>query len=64
MDDPVQHIDDFRALNLAEVFGAIRQNGRQVICAVEDQALGELLALPEWLEPERPEIEHKLAPID
>lgn len=43
MDDPVQHIDDFRALNLAEVLGSIRQDGRQVICAVEDEALGSLL---------------------
>jgi DNA repair exonuclease SbcCD ATPase subunit len=43
LDDPVQHIDDYRALNLVEVLAAIRQSGRQVICAVEDQALADLL---------------------
>jgi DNA repair exonuclease SbcCD ATPase subunit len=43
MDDPVQHIDDFRALNLVEVLSAIRQQGRQVVVAVEDPALADLL---------------------
>lgn len=43
LDDPVQHIDDFRALNLVEVLSSIRMNGRQVICAVEDVALADLL---------------------
>lgn len=43
LDDPVQHIDDYRALNLVEVLAAIRQSGRQVVCAVEDQALADLL---------------------
>lgn len=43
LDDPVQHIDDFRALHLAEVLAAFRADGRQVICAVEDSALAELL---------------------
>ncbi|MES2292663.1 MAG: AAA family ATPase [Pseudomonadota bacterium] len=43
LDDPVQHIDDYRALNLVEVLAAIRQSGRQVICAVEDQSLADLL---------------------
>ena len=43
MDDPVQHIDDFRALHLIEVLAALRWGGRQVICAVEDEALAELL---------------------
>jgi hypothetical protein len=43
MDDPVQHIDDYRSLNLAEVLGAIRRTGRQVIVAVEDTALAEVL---------------------
>lgn len=43
LDDPVQHIDDFRALNLVEVLGSIRKSGRQVICAVEDAALADLL---------------------
>lgn len=43
LDDPVQHIDDYRALNLVEVLATIRRTGRQVIVAVEDNALGELL---------------------
>ncbi len=43
LDDPVQHIDDYRALNLVEVLSAIRRTGRQVIVAVEDQALAEVL---------------------
>src|SRR5258708_17071635 len=43
MDDPVQHIDDYRALNLVEVLAAIRRTGRQIIVAVEDAALAELL---------------------
>ncbi len=43
LDDPVQHIDDYRALNLVEVLAAIRRTGRQVIVAVEDSALGDLL---------------------
>ena len=43
MDDPVQHVDDFRALHLIEVLAALRLGGRQVVCAVEDEALAELL---------------------
>ena len=43
MDDPVQHIDDYRALNLVEVLAAIRRTGRQVIVAVEDTALADVL---------------------
>lgn len=43
LDDPVQHIDDYRALNLAEVLAAIRRSWRQVIVAVEDAALADLL---------------------
>jgi chromosome segregation protein len=43
MDDPVQHIDDYRALNLVEVLAAIRRTGRQVIVAVEDTALANVL---------------------
>lgn len=43
LDDPVQHIDDFRALHLVEVLAALRLGGRQVVCAVEDEALAELL---------------------
>ena len=43
LDDPVQHIDDYRALNLVEVLSAVRRSGRQVIIAVEDQALADVL---------------------
>lgn len=43
LDDPVQHIDDYRALNLVEVLSAIRKTGRQVIVAVEDPALADVL---------------------
>ena len=43
LDDPVQHIDDFRALNLVEVLSAVRRTGRQVIVAVEDPALADVL---------------------
>ncbi len=44
LDDPVQHIDDFRALHLVEVLAALRSDGRQIICAVEDPALADLLS--------------------
>ena len=43
LDDPVQHIDDFRALHLAEVLSALRKESRQIICAVEDLELADLL---------------------
>ncbi|RUX25829.1 chromosome segregation protein SMC [Mesorhizobium sp. M7A.F.Ca.US.011.01.1.1] len=43
LDDPVQHIDDYRALNLVEVLAAIRRVGRQVVVAVEDSSLADLL---------------------
>ena len=43
LDDPIQHIDDYRALNLVEVLAAIRQSGQQLICAVEDPALAQVL---------------------
>jgi chromosome segregation protein len=43
LDDPIQHIDDFRALHLVEVLAAFRQSGRQIVCAVEDEALADLL---------------------
>lgn len=39
----MQHIDDYRALNLVEVLTAIRRTNRQVIVAVEDAALADLL---------------------
>ena len=44
LDDPMQHIDDYRALHLAEVLSSIRRSGRQVLCAVEDRSLTNLLA--------------------
>jgi len=44
LDDPVQHVDDFRTVNLAEVLAQLVASGRQVIVAVEDPALAELLA--------------------
>jgi chromosome segregation protein len=43
LDDPVQHIDDYRAMHLVEVLSSIRSLGWQVICAVEDSALADLL---------------------
>lgn len=43
LDDPVQHVDDFRALHLVEVLSSIRQSGRQVICTMEDDDLAGLL---------------------
>jgi DNA repair exonuclease SbcCD ATPase subunit len=43
LDDPVQHIDDYRALNLVEVLSAVRRTGRQIIVAVEDPSLADLL---------------------
>ena len=39
MDDPMQHVDDYRALHLAEVLGSIRRSGKQILCAVEDRSL-------------------------
>jgi chromosome segregation protein len=43
LDDPVQHTDDYRALNLVEILSAIRQTGRQIIVAVEDPGLADVL---------------------
>lgn len=43
LDDPVQHVDDFRALHLVETLGAIQQRGWQVLCCVEDPQLAKLL---------------------
>jgi hypothetical protein len=43
LDDPVQHVDDFRTVHLAELAAQLVVEGRQVICAVEDAALAELL---------------------
>jgi chromosome segregation protein len=43
LDDPIQHIDDYRALHLTETLASIRQSGRQVICMVENSDLADLL---------------------
>ncbi len=43
LDDPVQHIDDFRAVHLVEILAALRRQDHQIICSVEDSALAELL---------------------
>jgi chromosome segregation protein len=43
LDDPVQHIDDYRALNLVEVLSAVRRTGRQIIVTVEDPSLADVL---------------------
>lgn len=43
LDDPVQHIDDFRSVHLAELLGQLVREERQIICAVEDPALADLL---------------------
>jgi chromosome segregation protein len=43
LDDPVQHVDDYRALHLVEVLSSIRQLGHQIVCTVEDPALADLL---------------------
>lgn len=42
LDDPVQHVDDFRTIHLAELCAQLVGDGRQIICAVEDAALAEL----------------------
>lgn len=43
LDDPVQHIDDYRALHVVEVLSAIGQGGHQIVCTAEDPALADLL---------------------
>ena len=43
LDDPVQHVDDFRSVHLAEVLAHLCQSGRQIVCAVEDSALADLM---------------------
>jgi chromosome segregation protein len=43
LDDPVQHVDDFRTIHLAEVTTQLVSENRQIICAVEDAALADLL---------------------
>jgi chromosome segregation protein len=42
LDDPVQHVDDFRTVHLAELTAQLVAEGRQIVCAVEDSALAEL----------------------
>jgi chromosome segregation protein len=43
LDDPVQHIDDYRALHLVETLSAINRRDFQLICTVEDSSLADLL---------------------
>lgn len=43
LDDPVQHVDDYRALHLVETLNAVKSAGYQIVCTVEDAALAELL---------------------
>lgn len=43
LDDPVQHIDDYRSLHLVEVLAALGSSDRQIICGVEDAALADLM---------------------
>ena len=43
LDDPVQHIDDFRALHFVEILAAASLDGRQIVCTIEDSALADLL---------------------
>jgi chromosome segregation protein len=43
LDDPVQHVDDYRAVHLAELLAHLVAEGKQVICAVEDAALADLM---------------------
>lgn len=43
LDDPVQHVDDFRTVHLTEVLAHLCQSGRQIVCAVEDSALADLM---------------------
>lgn len=43
LDDPVQHVDDFRSVHLAEVIAQLVGAGRQIVCVVEDPALADHL---------------------
>ncbi len=43
LDDPVQHVDDFRTVHLAEVLAQLVAGGKQIICAVEDPALADMM---------------------
>jgi DNA repair exonuclease SbcCD ATPase subunit len=42
LDDPVQHIDDYRAINLVELLSSIQTPQKQIICTIEDNDLAEL----------------------
>ena len=42
LDDPIQHIDDYRSLQIAEVLSSLRLGSRQIVCALEDKALADL----------------------
>ncbi len=44
LDDPMQHIDDYRALHLVEVLAALRQTEHQIVCALEDPSLADLMS--------------------
>lgn len=43
LDDPVQHVDDYRAVHLVELLAALRRDGHQIICTIEDSSLADLL---------------------
>jgi len=43
LDDPIQHVDDYRALHFVETLSSIRMTNKQVICTVEDPELAHLL---------------------
>ena len=43
LDDPMQHVDDYRALHLVEILSSIRQLGHQIICTVQESALADFL---------------------
>ena len=44
LDDPVQHIDDYRSLHLVELLASVSKDNRQIICTAEDAALADLFA--------------------
>lgn len=43
LDDPIQHIDDFRVIHLVELLSSLRKSNNQIICTVESSDLAELL---------------------
>lgn len=43
LDDPVQHIDDYRALNLVEILSNIAKQGRQVLVTIESNELADMI---------------------